>query len=457
MSAQLFLLFLVVAVATQLSSALITTSRSTNDIRFSRQPTIQRRSINNDHHNRYQQQPLQLVATGPTQSSTINRAAIKAISKLISTCGIGVWAGKAGLLDQNALSVLSRLIFNLFQPCLLFVNVASTLAALGSGSASGAGGAALYILPMAAAAQILVGFTVGKLMTFLVYGKNGKNSENAKQLLACTSFANSGPLPLVFTDALFRGHPNPALLQNSVAYISMYLLGWSPLFWIVAPGILSENKADARKPKWSEKMQVLTKRVFSPPVLGSILGMLVGAVPFLRNIIVSPTGLLNPLFEAMRTLGTAYLPTVLMVLAGSLGASASAGNTEAEAVPQEETKVKKLIRQAKASQPFALQVVLIYAARFLLMPSLAFGMVGAASKYFPSVSALFKKDPLLLLVLLLEACMPSAQNTTVILQLQQKKDAAGRLARVLMVLYVAGIPAMSYWLIRILQVTGLAV
>ncbi|KAJ1417316.1 hypothetical protein B484DRAFT_400890 [Ochromonadaceae sp. CCMP2298] len=184
--------------------------------------------------------------------------------------------------------------------------------------------------------------------------------------------------------------------------------------------------------------------------------LLVGAVPFLRNIVVNPTDLLNPLFEAMRTLGTAYLPTVLMVLAGSLGASASAGSKE-EATPQDETRVRKIIRQAKSSQPFALQVLCIYAARFLLMLSLAFSAVGLSSHYFPSVNALFKKDPLLLLVLLLEACMPSAQNTTVILQLQQRKNAAGRLARVLMVLYVLGLPAMSYWLIHILGVTGLAV
>jgi predicted permease len=455
MGAPKLLLLLLVVMLLQGYALIPTSSRKhTSDrIRFSKQPSVQHNHYHNQPH---QQLSASIVAQGGSQSSTINRAAIKAITKLISTCGIGVWAGKAGLLDQNALSVLSRLIFNLFQPCLLFVNVASTLAALSSGSASGAGGAALYMLPIAAAVQILVGFTVGKIMTTLVYGQNGADSENAKQLLACTSFANSGPLPLVFTDALFRGHANPALLQNSVAYISMYLLGWSPVFWIVAPGILSEEKADAKKPKWSERSQVLMKRVFSPPVLGSMVGMLVGSVPFLRNIVVNPTGLLNPLFEAMRTIGTAYLPTVLMVLAGSLGASASAGSKE-EATPQDETRVRKLIRQAKASQPFALQVLCIYAARFLLMPSLAFGAVGLSSHYFPSVNALFKKDPLLLLVLLLEACMPSAQNTTVILQLQQKKDAAGRLARVLMVLYVLGIPAMSYWLIRILQLTGLAV
>lgn len=89
-----------------------------------------------------------------------------------------------------------------------------------------------YILPLAACFQILLGFIIGKVVSKVLYGKNQDSSE-AKQFLTCSTFGNSGPLPLVFTDALFRASSDSTLLPNAVAYISLYLLGWSPLFWVI--------------------------------------------------------------------------------------------------------------------------------------------------------------------------------------------------------------------------------
>jgi auxin efflux carrier family protein len=380
------------------------------------------------------------IAAAP--SAAINKAAIKAISKLLSTCGIGIIAGKAKILDQAALSVLSKLIFNVFQPCLLFVNVASTVANLGK-SATGSP-AAIYLLPIAALLQIVIGFIVGKIVAFFMYGKDGVNSESAKQLQACTTFGNSGPLPLVFTDGLFRAHSNTALLPQSVAYISLYLLGWSPLFWIIGPAILQENKSNGTSPTAEEqakKRKELFERVFSPPVVASLLGMVAGFIPQLQRLFISSNGLLNPVFEAMRTLGAAYLPAVLLVLAGSLSASSPADTNHTAT-----NKPSNLLYD----------ILPIYLARFVLMPLVGFSVAALAMKTSPWAHSLFTKDPMLLLVLLLETCMPSAQNTTVILQLQGEKSAAGRLARKLMLIYVLGVPAITYWFIRILGLTGLA-
>jgi predicted permease len=105
--------------------------------------------------------------------------------------------------------------------------------------------------------------------------------------------------------------------------------------------------------------------------------------------------------------------------------------------------------------PEVTQVVSIYLAKFLLMPSIAFAFYRFTIKIFPSSVELFRRNPLLLFILLLETCMPSAQNTTVILQLQGNKGAAGRLARTLMAIYVLGVPALSFWLIKILKLTNL--
>lgn len=395
----------------------------------------------------------EVVAFG-SASSTVTRAAVKAVAKLLSTCGIGVLSAKAGILDQTAIGVLSKLIFSVFQPCLLFVNVASTVASIGSGSGNSA---AIYLLPLAAAFQILVGFIVGKIVALIMSGgsKASNDDESSKQLLACTTFANSGPLPLVFTDGLFRSHPDASLLPKSVAYVSLYLLGWSPLFWIVGPAILADNTAnkDGTVDKNKARNDLL-KRIFSPPVVGSLLGMVVGFVPFLRKFIIHSNGLLNPIFEAMRTLGTAYLPAVLLVLSGSL--LQSGGSPKPAAAPGTTPAATTEAVEKKSEESFVLKLAAVYFARFLLMPLVGFSLYKLANQFIPGSKQLFEKDPLLLLVLLLETCMPSAQNTTVILQLQGAKSAAARLARTLMIIYVLGIPAISFWLVKILQLTGLA-
>lgn len=387
---------------------------------------------------------LKMVATA-SSTALINKSAIKAIGKLLSTCGIGVWAGKIGILDQAALSVLSKLIFNIFQPCLLFVNVARTVANLSMGSNKGSV-EAIYMLPLAALFQVVVGYGLGKLLSFIIYRGN-TDCDEAKELMACTTFGNSGPLPLVFSEGLFHTNLDPTLVSRSAAYISLYLLGWSPVFWILGPAILQKKDTSGNIDPAAARKELL-KRIFSPPVVASLSGMIVGFVPFLRSLILPGDGVFNVVYEAMRTLGSAYLPAVLLVLAGSLSPS-SPSTSAAVAAPASEAK-------GKIDPQFALKVGFVYLSRFLLMPLIAFSLFRFGSASSPALNALFTKDRLLLFVLLLESCMPSAQNTTVILQLQGNKSGATKLARTLMMIYVLGVPAITFWLVQILKLTKLA-
>ena len=368
-------------------------------------------------------------------SRSITAAALNAIAKLLSTCGIGVWASNIGLLDKAALGVLSKLIFGLLQPSLLFVNVASTVAKLRSTG----GGSSVYILPITAAIQILMGYAIGRIITFFLYGR--KQSDDSRELLTCVTFANSGPLPLVFVDALLRNHANPAYLPQSVGFISLYLLGWSPLFWIFAPAILSDGGDQGKKTDW----KVVMNRILSPPVLGSLMGIIVGSSKWLSGLLVDSRGLLNPAFEALRTLGAGYLPAVLLVLAGSLNPTAPATATSAAAAAG----------AAKALQVdwnYVKQIMSIYLARFCLIPLAGFAALKYVKRAVPSLATVLS-DPVLCFVLLLECAMPSAQNSTVILNLF-KKDPS-RMARILLAVYVLGVPAISFWLVQILKFTAI--
>lgn len=185
----------------------------------------------------------------------------------------------------------------------------------------------------------------------------------------------TGPLPLVFTDALFRFHPDKTLLPKSVAYVSLYLLGWSPLFWIVATTILSKPTNDKSR---EDKLNDLVTRILSPPVLASLLGLVVGSSKFLSSLIVGTSAPLNPVFEAMRTIGTGYLPAVLLVLAGSLSSPKTKQNDAAvDSVLQAFDKKETI---SNNNVEFSKQIIAVYLCRFFLIPSLAFGAVAALRK-----------------------------------------------------------------------------
>jgi len=367
-----------------------------------------------------------------SSAGSVNAAAFRAISKLLSTCGLGAIASRHGILDKTSISVLSKLVYNVFQPCLLFVNVMSTVARSG-------GDSAITILPLAAAFQVFVGFFVGKIVSYFMYGKEATN--DSKLLLTCTTFGNSGPLPFVFADALLRMHPDPTLAPKAVAYISLYLLGWSPLFWVIGTTILSKDNGGSRH----DKMKALMGRVLSPPVIASLSGLAVGFTPFIREPFLSNTGILNPAFEAMRTLGNAYLPAVLLVLAGSL-------------VPPPPSPTDKPVPVATKTKGFRAaffkQAAAVYISRFLLMPSLAFFLIKTAKAKVPALAGILS-NPMLVFILLLESCMPSAQNSTVILSLNGDGVGASKMARMLVAVYIAGIPAMSFWLAKVMKYTAL--
>ena len=60
-----------------------------------------------------------------THIPTYIHTAVNAVLRLVCCCLLGIRASKKGLLDQASLTTLSRLIFSLFQPALLFTNVAT--------------------------------------------------------------------------------------------------------------------------------------------------------------------------------------------------------------------------------------------------------------------------------------------------------------------------------------------
>lgn len=73
--------------------------------------------------------------------------------------------------------------------------------------------------------------------------------------------------------------------------------------------------------------------------------------------------------------------------------------------------------------------------RFLIMPVLALAMVEGGKR----LGLLPAGDSLLIFILLLQGCMPSAQNSVLILQLERRPQAAASMARLISTVYVLSI------------------
>lgn len=344
--------------------------------------------------------------------SAVAVASISAMAKLLSSIGLGSLAARReNVLDKNAISVLSRLTFWVFQPAFLLCSVASTLCMEG-----GIRKSLLAVMPVASALQIGLGAVVSSLVTKTLHIDENESSD----VRISTTFANSGPLPLIFADSLFQG----GIRRDVTACISFYLLAWSPLFWTCGRMILGTTAASqevfaTQSTSWKDHISAETSKWLSPPVVGCILGILIGTVPLLRSVFMG--GLGTPLFSAVNTLGTAYLPASVLVLAGSLVQS----TTFKPGGPNTNVSRKALWS--------------IMASRFLLAPLLSLVMVSTLSSF--NLLGSGRSRAILTFVLLMEGCMPPAQNSVIMLQLEGLTERAGRMAKMLALLYsVAVVP-----------------
>jgi auxin efflux carrier family protein len=368
---------------------------------------------------------------------TVALASVAATAKLLSSIGIGGMAArKANVLDAAAISALSRLTFWVFQPAFLLCSVSKTIY---NASRGGLATRFLLLMPLTALLQIALGGLVGMALTkFQSFPDN-----EARAVRMCTTFANSGPLPLIFADALFGS--NPSVLSEVAACVSFYLLVWSPLFWSYGRVIVGTYGAKSESASKLQRLVEEARKLLSPPVLGSILGVVVGGVPLCRTIFFSG-GVLSPVWGALQTLGTAYLPAAVLVLAGSLvgpgGPTSKAGNSETVKNGESDGLINGDSASATSSNnPSARALISILASRFLLAPVLSFGLLSVLSQVGLLGQAGTRARAIVTYVLLCEGCMPPNQNSVIMLQLEGLKDRAQTMAKLLTIIYsIAVIP-----------------
>ncbi len=363
-------------------------------------------------HPQQQATPPPLLKTrggGFVLEPAVVKASLTAVGELLISCGIGAWFTRRGIMNRTVISSLSTVVYWILLPALLVVNVARTVYSTPLTT--------LLPLPMFATMQIILCSGIARVVTALL-GVD-VNSLKGRQLRVCQTFGNSGVAPILFATVLLRNHPDPAVLPLAISYISFYLLGWTPIFWTVGFRTLvgpdpqtpeeqqEEAAAKATRTTMAAKLKHLVQhpppaipRVFSPPILGSVGGLLLGISPMAKWFL-GPKAPLGMLTNAAQTIGSAYTSTGLLVLAGSLALPLPTLSPAEEAAEAADTASGR----ASNIHPF-FQIASVCLVRFCLCPALFLSIILKLMG-----SGLVKLDRLMLFVLFLQSCMPSAQNT----------------------------------------------
>ena len=314
---------------------------------------------------------------------------------LVSLAGVGLMRMK--VIGDDSLKVLSKAVFSMMLPCLFFAKMAERvdIQALKE----------LWAVPLCAGLFIGGGLISGWLAAKLC----GAKEEFLKASVAASAFGNSSfiPIPLVMAVALSFPMLGAGKVSLGISYVSLYLLMDTLLFWSIAYALLSDGKLKGIK----------VKDILNPPMIGLLLGMLVGAFPQLKSLLVGNGAPLSPLYDAAGIVGSASIPCALIVLGGRLAYG-----------PSSKSVRKRLVTG-------------VIVAKLILMPLLAFVIV----KLLVWAGAI-PHDPLLATVLVVQAAVPPAATISVLCALRNPAIESD-MANLMFWSYLVSVPTLTVFIV----------
>ncbi|XP_020274015.1 protein PIN-LIKES 6 [Asparagus officinalis] len=402
--------------------------------------------------------------------------AVLPIAKVFAMCFMGfLMASKyVNILPANGRKLLNGLVFSLLLPCLIFSQLgrAITVQKL----------LEWWYIPVNVVMGTISGSLVGLLVALVVRPPH----PYFKFTIIHIGIGNIGNIPLVLIAALCRDESNPfgdsdKCSQDGNAYISFgqwvgAIILYTYVFQMLSPppgetfdGIDEEklptkapldNSTHKRlpskvpvkhtapeqvpllKPEVSEVIglessksgkiidrlyylieKLKIKQIMQPPIVASILGIVIGVVPFLKHLILTDDAPLFFFTDSCLILGEAMIPCILLALGGNLVDGPGAGS-------------KKLGFRTTAAIIFG---------RLVLVPPAGLGIVTLAEKlgFLPVGDKMFK------FVLLLQHSMPTSVLSGAVANL---RGCGKESAAVLFWVHIFAVFSMSAWIILYIRI-----
>ncbi|MCO5578984.1 hypothetical protein L7F22_032835 [Adiantum nelumboides] len=290
--------------------------------------------------------------------ATSLKFAVMPIIKVLAMCGLGyiLATKRVGLITPPGIKFLSKLVFMVFLPCLIFTQLGSAVTFQKM--------IQWWFIPVNVIIAAVVGCTIGCVLVWIVKPP----PQFRKFTIVAVGIGNIGNIPLVLMDALCRDSSNPfgtyeTCSTKGVAYISYgqwvgAVIVYTFVYHMLSPSeehsdcITSELNRDnsltvqlldnnevmkednyegksliqrlrALSRKFAQAWEAsnvirMLKQIFQPPVTASILALVVGAIPFLKNLIVEEDGALYFLTDSLSIMGDAMIPGIMLALGASL-------------------------------------------------------------------------------------------------------------------------------------------
>jgi predicted permease len=322
-------------------------------------------------------------------------SASQAVGTILLAAMAGALIVRFKLVTKDSLNVLSKLLLYVMLPCLLFTKV--------SASIHWERLMEMWILPVSCVLYIFLGLFIGRIVARLCRPK----PEMVPGITTAVAFSNAGYLPIplliavVYIFPLFNDTPGgvQGAAADVITLISVFLICYSPLMWTVGFSLIS---GDGIK-------DITLKKLLPPPVIGIFLGLLIGLIPPLKNQLCAPDGLFHAVYRAAAIMAEGTIPCALLILGGKLSHGPPKGAVNKRTV-------------------FA-----VILTKLIIFPALAMVYVAVLLKF-----NLLPASMLFILVLVVEAGSPPANNLVVMASLANRKIEDG-MAAILFWSYLASI------------------
>ncbi|XP_031498535.1 protein PIN-LIKES 6 [Nymphaea colorata] len=388
--------------------------------------------------------------------------AVLPIAKVFTMCFLGfLMASKyVNILPANGRKLLNGLVFSLLLPCLIFSQLGRAVTVQKM--------LEWWFIPV----NVVLGTISGSLIGLLVALVIRPPYPYFKFTIIQIGIGNIGNIPLVLIAALCRDKANPfgdplKCSQDGNAYISFgqwvgAIILYTYVFHMLAPPedscqsleagkitakvtekssapeatplllpLVSDGVVSRRATKKEKVVNFLSfmveklkiKQIMQPPIIASIMAILIGAVPVFKNLILTDDAPLFFLTDSCIILGGAMIPCILLALGGNLVDGPGPGSAK--------LGVKT--------------IAAIIFGRLILVPPTGLGIVTLADRlgFLPEGDKMFR------FVLLLQHSMPTSVLSGAVANLRGcGKEAAASLFWV----HIFAVFSMAGWIVLFLAI-----